>query len=257
MTNVATRRLRLIYGILTSAALCVAGLCLMYGCVMIYRSGSRPFTPEAVQLWFSRIAIPVYIALGFVLGGWILHLVLPSPKKTVSGIPCPRAAIRKLEDRFDFSNAGKQIGKLRKWRKVHWYVTAGLCLVCGAVFLAYALDPGNFHQSDINSSMIRAMAVLLPCLLIPFGYSLFSAYFSRRSLKKELALVKQAIAAGCPKKETATQAAVKGSVNWLLIGRLALLAAALGLAAYGFIAGGTLDVLTKAINICTECVGLG
>lgn len=26
---------------------------------------------------------------------------------------------------------------------------------------------------------------------------------------------------------------------------------------YGFIAGGTADVLAKAVNICTECVGLG
>ncbi|MBQ8580085.1 MAG: thioredoxin [Oscillospiraceae bacterium] len=27
--------------------------------------------------------------------------------------------------------------------------------------------------------------------------------------------------------------------------------------AYGAAAGGTADVLTKAVNICTECVGLG
>lgn len=256
MTNVATRRLRLIYGILTAAALCVAGLCLMYGCVMIYFSGSRPFTPEAVAFRFSQIAVPVYIALGLSLGGWILHLVLPAQKKTVTAIPCPRSTIRKLEDRFDLSSAAGQIGKLRKWRKVHWYVSAGLCFVFAVIFLGYGLNPENFHQSDINGSMIRAMAVLFPCLLIPFGYSLFTAYFSRRSLKKELALVKETIRKGCAKKEPAPKAESK-SFNWLRIGRLALLAAALGLAVYGFIAGGTLDVLTKAINICTECVGLG
>ncbi len=26
---------------------------------------------------------------------------------------------------------------------------------------------------------------------------------------------------------------------------------------FGFFTGGTADVLTKAVNICTECVGLG
>lgn len=36
-----------------------------------------------------------------------------------------------------------------------------------------------------------------------------------------------------------------------------LLVLALGMLAYGFATGGAADVLTKAANICTECVGLG
>ena len=39
--------------------------------------------------------------------------------------------------------------------------------------------------------------------------------------------------------------------------RLILLFAGVGILVYGFFTGGTLDVLTKAINICTECIGLG
>ena len=38
---------------------------------------------------------------------------------------------------------------------------------------------------------------------------------------------------------------------------LAFLPMAVGLLLYGFFAGGTADVLTKAVNICTECIGLG
>ncbi|MBR4862977.1 MAG: thioredoxin [Oscillospiraceae bacterium] len=39
--------------------------------------------------------------------------------------------------------------------------------------------------------------------------------------------------------------------------RYALLVVAVSILVYGYFAGGTNDVLTKAINICTECVGLG
>ena len=46
----------------------------------------------------------------------------------------------------------------------------------------------------------------------------------------------------------------KSSLLWL---RLALLSVGIFLLVYGFMTGGTADVLTKAINICTECVGLG
>lgn len=43
----------------------------------------------------------------------------------------------------------------------------------------------------------------------------------------------------------------------LLYLRLALLGVSIAIFAYGFFAGGTSDVMTKAVNICTECVGLG
>ncbi len=39
--------------------------------------------------------------------------------------------------------------------------------------------------------------------------------------------------------------------------RWCLLALALVIAATGALTGGTRDVLTKAINICSECIGLG
>lgn len=37
----------------------------------------------------------------------------------------------------------------------------------------------------------------------------------------------------------------------------ALIAAGVALIVYGAVQGGTADVLTKAKNICTECIGLG
>ncbi|MBQ8769226.1 MAG: thioredoxin [Oscillospiraceae bacterium] len=43
----------------------------------------------------------------------------------------------------------------------------------------------------------------------------------------------------------------------LLYIRLAVLGLALGVIVGGFVAGGTADVLAKAVAICTECVGLG
>ncbi|MBR6784589.1 MAG: thioredoxin [Clostridia bacterium] len=39
--------------------------------------------------------------------------------------------------------------------------------------------------------------------------------------------------------------------------RFSVLLIALVLLIYGYILGGTADVLTKAVNICTECIGLG
>ena len=43
--------------------------------------------------------------------------------------------------------------------------------------------------------------------------------------------------------------------RWIL--RLILIAAAVGFIAHGVIRGEMATVLTKAINICLECIGLG
>ena len=72
-------------------------------------------------------------------------------------------------------------------------------------------------------------------------------------MQREIALVKQAIAEGSPAPGEATLAKTccLGYVRWAILGL------AIALFVYGFFAGGTKDVLTKAVNICRECVGLG
>ena len=89
-------------------------------------------------------------------------------------------------------------------------------------------------------------------MAIPFGYCVFTAYYSRRSIQKELELVKLA-----PKAVNKTESAPVAKENKLLYIRLAIFAVALLCLVGGFVAGGTADVLAKAVAICTECVGLG
>ena len=48
-----------------------------------------------------------------------------------------------------------------------------------------------------------------------------------------------------------------GNERWIRPARLALLALALLLIALGIFQGDLRSVLAKAVNICTECIGLG
>ena len=75
------KRIHQIYGILLSVSLVVSGILLIIACIGIYLSGDRPFTPEAVAAAFSGIAIPVYLCLALIVGGFILEGFLPSEKK--------------------------------------------------------------------------------------------------------------------------------------------------------------------------------
>lgn len=136
------KRIHLLYSIVLSAMLVITGICLCVACLGIYLSGEQPFSREIVAAAFGYIAIPIYIFIGLVFGGFILDALFPCEKKKV-----------------------------------------------------------NRKKVDATAPAIQ------------------------------------------PRK--------------LLYLRLALLCIGIGIFVYGFFAGGTADVMTKAVNICTECVGLG
>jgi len=138
------KRIHLLYSIVLTAMLVITGICLCVACLGIYLSGDQPFSREAVAAAFQPIALPVYLCIALVLGGWILDAVSPVEAK---------------------QRGGKKIK----------------------------------HNSTAPST----------------------------------------------------------DKHGLLYLRLALLCVGIGVFVYGFFAGGTADVMTKAVNICTECVGLG
>ena len=70
-------------------------------------------------------------------------------------------------------------------------------------------------------------------------------------------LVWQAAAKEKKPRPAAISPAEKKPSKYLAAARLVLLGAAVALVVLGVINGGAHDVLVKAVNICTECIGLG
>lgn len=255
------KRIHLIYGIVLSIMLVIAGLCLIAACIGIYNSADQPFSREAVAAAFGHIAIPVYLCLALMIGGFVLDGFLPGAKSRQPAEKQYGVILARLHGKLVLDNCDRTlrdaISAEQRRRKLHRIITLVLLVMGSAVFLCYGLNSRNFHQSNINSSMIRAMWVFLPCLAVPFAYGLFSAYYGKSSMQKEIALLKEALAQGGQAPDTKTAPQPKSSGKYLLLLRCAILVIGIGILLYGFLAGGTGDVLTKAINICTECVGLG
>lgn len=257
MTNNKDILVRRMYNILHSISIIVAGICLMAGCLSIYSSGDGAYTREIVAETFSKISLPVYLCLTLTIIGFIWDFIIPFKTEKEKKFKPYSHLLSRLTAKKDLDSCNEAllnaIYKERKIRKLHTIIRTIIICISGAIFLVYALNSNNY-QTDINASVIKAMWLLIPCLIIPFAYSVFTAYHNEKSLKKEIELLKKA-----PARENAedTEDNTSKSEKIVNIVRFGLLFVGIGILLYGYFAGGTADVLTKAINICTECIGLG
>lgn len=256
MTKEKLQKIHHIYNWILSVVIVIAGICLITACLGIYHSGDHPYSREAVAAAFSGIAFPVYLCIIMIICGIIFELLSPIKADKAKTPKAYLHIIKQLRSKKDLTACSEDLRTAieaePKKRKLHTTILAVILVVSSALFLVYALNGTHFHQSEINSSMIQAMYRLIPCLAVSFGYAVFTAYHNRKSFEQEIELLKQAPAAA-----TVQNATDVSSDKQVLIFRTAVLCIGLFLFVYGFISGGTIDVLTKAINICTECIGLG
>ena len=256
MTLNQAKRIRRIYGIILSISIAAAGICLIAACVGIYRAGDHTFTREAVAQAFRPISLPVYLCLGLTVLSFPLDWWLPKEDAKLRAGKQDKAVLRRLREKTDLSGIDEalraQILAEEAGRRGRSRIQALTLLLSAVVFGIYILTGDRFLLPDINSSMVKAMCVLLPCLAAIFGWALYAARRNAASVSKEIELMKQAHAQA-PKEAEAAPAEKKDRK----VLRGIILALAVAILIFGYFSGGYADVLTKAINICTECVGLG
>ena len=253
-----TKTIRLIYGILLSLALVAAGICLMCACMQVYTSGGEQiYTAEKIAAAFKPIAIPVYLALALTVGGFLLEIALPAEKKKMPVEKNYVLILSMLHKKNDLDRCGDKkliaaIEKEPKNRKLYRILSFVVLGVGALVFLCYALNGSHFHSTDITQSMISAALIMLACLAVPAGFGVFTAYYCKASIRREVELMKLVAVP----RQPVEQPKKESSKLWAVL-PYGLLAVAAVLIVLGVMGNGFADVLTKAVNICRECVGLG
>lgn len=253
--NAKTRVQQTIRWLLSAATVLVAAL-LIVQCLGIYHEGISPenmgenglriheiYSREIVAARFQAIAWSVWL--------WLALLIVA----IVAGRPNHKETLRApLENQLTLLRARTEdtdeIRGVQRKRKVLWVVTGVLCLGCAVMIGRFMLDWSNFASRDLEP-VVRQMAIaVFPWIGVGFAVLIAAEEINARLLKAELALRKTA-----PKRKPEA-AAQKKPIGKNVV-RVVLAAAAVTLIVLGVLNGGMFDVLVKAINICTECIGLG
>lgn len=263
MSQKAKKAVHLCYGVILTLLIALVGVALILSCIEIYKSGNRPFSRESIAAAFDRIDMLVYAAMIAIGGGIVLSVVLPLERIRPKAAPDEYAVLRRLRKKV-----GSAVPSVEQKHRQAFRI--GLVIVSVACFAWPVLtlcDVSGYGLEDLNRDVLRgALPVLIGTAIVMLLAALVS-FLNHRSVQREIAACKQAIAEG-------RTAPIEGATNEnrleavhlslkkherksVLVIRCVVLAVAILFIVLGILNGGIDDVLGKAIRICTECIGLG
>lgn len=152
----------------------------------------------------------------------------------------------------DYDLAIAQYRHLRRKAVILRAVAAGVALAALSAPVIYLFRADHFPGEDLTAEVRAAALYALPFLAVLFADAVAFSYLSEDLQKKSLSALKAARSAGvCPPPSPRKPDFRKSAA------RIALLLIGLTLVVIGTQNGSMHEVLIKAINICTECIGLG
>jgi hypothetical protein len=256
----------LIYGIAFSVLTAAVAALFIVQVLTVYNSGAEQlFTREIVEKKLLEILAPCILWIVAVIGGIVLWNIHPDEEEKLRAVKDSKATLKGLQSRLpDELSQDSQawVAESNKWgnyRLLAWLAYAAVCVAGVIVCALYLTNPTRFTANDINGEVTAAVLMVLPWIIGAFVCALCVSAFENYALQQQLALVKKTIAANAKnlKKPAQEKALLSENKKVTAAVRIGLLAVGVALFVIGMFNGGLNDVLIKAINICTECIGLG
>lgn len=242
----------------------------------IYASAPEsPYSVESISAHFNQIAIPVWIWVAALIGNIVLSFVFPEEDEAPKAQVEISIKLRRMQKRLPENAAGMSaINQKRRGRVAAMIACVVFVVAAIALCLLHLLNPN--YVPMISEDFFpggRALADRLvrsiPWIINGFLICTVVAEFMEKSQEEELALTKTAIAESAKqgikadknKQEKKTLFQTIGeffdSEKTTVVFRILFAVAGIALVVVGIFNGGMHDMFQKAINICTQCIGLG
>lgn len=257
MTQEKAKKIHLIYGCIAAVLIIALGIAMAVSCWAIYQSGPRPYTRASIGAKLQDMMILICAVAVITAGGFILNLIVPVERKKSKAVRDELVAMQKLAAKAGAPTQEEKaaIDKQQRLRWLYPVLTAGIFggLIGRPAF--YLLDKANFPAVDPTAEIMAASLIVLPPALIGLALCFICSLLVSKCIQRETDVYKQIIAGG----NRITPAPVPDTDKPLLLKtvRFVILATALVFIVLGIFNGSATDVLTKAVKICTECIGLG
>ncbi len=278
MTERQMQKFKSVYGICLSVLTVVVGVLFIVQVWSIFFSAEQsPFTYAIIGEKFLAILAPVCLWILAIVGGGVIWQLYPDEKEALKGYVSPHRTLSRLKGRLPENEGGRYALKGEKSLRITvWSLAAISCVSALVATFATLLDGNYTPWSDLEFFLgsnaaadrlvrvaIYATAAILTCLV--------AVFIDEYVVKRQTEFVKLQIADNAKKGIKPRKAENKPSLlerilnrypvfrsKWWRIGvQCGLCLIGVTLFVVGIVNGGMADVLKKACQICTQCIGLG
>lgn len=281
---------RFVYGIFFSLLSVLVGALFIRQIWSIYASAPQsPYSVESISLHFKQIALPVWLWVAAVAGNILLAYLFPEEKGRPKAYRDRALALSKAKNSLRLE--GETLSKVEEGGRAHQDFRNTVFVLCAAVMVAlsafafFALV-GVIYLPIVKSEFFSAgdglVDRLVQCAVLSvlaLAAGCVAAELNARSREKEREVYLQARTGVLPatKEQSKWSAFVERLLNTLCfwkkyanknscqknktrgvwLARTVIFALAIALIVVGIFNGGMQEMFLKAINICTQCIGLG
>lgn len=245
--------------IIISIQTILMGILFIIQILRIYYGNSFEFTREICSKYLLQILPVIILWIITIIVNYIYFTIKNKSFKDNSKI----SNITKLNNlelicpNVDDSNElFKLLKKEKMKRKIFKIVTLVVIIICSLMGFGYLVNVEHFNpDGNLSAQAVEMTIHLMPWVVISFICLILNVIFEEHSAKKSIVLIKEIIRTnGKDVKPYVENKIVKLIYN---ISRYVILIIAVVFIVNGINQGDANDVLQKAINICTECIGLG
>lgn len=259
---------------LSVVTLAVAAQFIVQIWLLYLNGGAHPYTVENVAAHLARIrGCWAWLVLAIV-GAF----VFPSESQSLRASRNADQTLQTLQCRLPSERKTEEMRRLRRFQYGVCVVCAIVCMLVSVAIVVLMLDSGYrptfaaaFFTEHTEAEKLTLAAILSIATL---GFCTAAVYVRENAVYREIDLVKTEIA-NAAKEGIVVRPAAKqpekrevlvqkypvlrwfSTEKFVLISRIAIAAAGCLLFIVGICNGGMADVLEKAVQICTQCIGLG
>lgn len=265
------KTVRLIYGWVFTAFTIVVGALFIWQVLDIYLGGkaaglNSPFSYEIVNDRLKNVlAVPFWLWIATIVAGLILWEVFPVKEK-LAPITDARYVMYRLSKRIpatvgeDLKSSAEYVKKQQKSIKIIHWCLLGVVAAYLIYIIVYVCIPSNLTDEAKATHEVMIMAAyILPVAAVVYAAGCAYVIALNKAAKNMLPHIKK-LTAGvkAPQPVQPNKFTKIVTHKYFILGvRIAVACVGVAFIIAGCLNGSLLVVFTKAINICTECIGLG
>lgn len=253
-----SNKLNKILLLLTSFQTLLLGIVFIIQILRIYFGNNKVFTREICAQYILEILPVMILWILLIIGSFIYFNITNFKYKNISKISnvTKQTNLERICPNIDDEEIKNQLNKLNKKNMIGLIIVLVITLGSSIMGLGYLLNIKHFDPSGDLFLQASLMSLhLMPWVIISFGafiaYSFYKEFNAKQICKILLEVIKTNGKVTYQEIESRKKQLIKNIVQ------VSIICLAIVLIIIGVNNGGASDTLQKAVNICTECIGLG